>query len=132
MVTDSLIITRLVDTTVIVAGSKQAKKEDLKKLINHIKHIGGRLAGVVVNKVPVSPKKYDQSYYYGSTTMSVGGNENTKRNSTNNYKEHEISKNNDNILEKKETKLEETQEMLRRIKEYVDNEKMNLNNSGEE
>lgn len=132
LVTDSLIITRLVDTTVIVAGSKQAKKDDLKKLINHIKHVGGRVAGVVVNKVSASPKKYDQAYYYGSTTMSVSEKDSTRKNITTNYKEHEISNDNDNILEKKESKLEETQEILRKIKEYVNNEKMNLNNSGEE
>lgn len=131
LVTDSLIITRLVDTTVIVAASKQAKKDDLKKLINNIRHVGGRLAGVVVNKVPISPKKYEKSYYYGSTTMSIGRKDSTKKNNIANCMEHE-SANNDNILEKKESKLEETQEMLRKIKEYVDNEKMNLNNTGEE
>ena len=79
LVTDSLIITRLVDTTVIVAASKQAKKDALKKLINNIRHVGGRVAGVVVNKVPMSIKKYEQSYYYGSTTMAVSKKDNTRK-----------------------------------------------------
>lgn len=130
LVTDSLIITRLVDTTVIVAASKQAKKEDLKKLVNNIKHVGGRLAGIVVNKVPTTAKKYDQAYYYGSSTMSVGSN-NKRKTSMPNYNKQEKEKSND-IEEKKESKLEETQEILRKIKEYVNNEKMNLNNSREE
>lgn len=131
LVTDSLIITRLVDTTVIVAASKQAKKDDLKKLINNIRHVGGRLAGVVVNKVPISPKKYEKSYYYGSTTMSVSGKDSKKKNNnTTNHNEHEIQKHDD--IEEKKMKLDETQEMLRKIKEYVDNEKMNFNNTGEE
>jgi len=81
LVTDSLIVTRLVDTTVIVAASKYAKKDALKRLINNIRHVGGRIAGVVVNKVPMSIKKYEQSYYYyGSTTMAVSQKESKKIN----------------------------------------------------
>lgn len=66
LVTDSLILTRLVDSTVVVTASKQTKKEDLKKIINNIQNIGGKISGVVVNKIPISAKKYEQSYYYGS------------------------------------------------------------------
>jgi len=127
LVTDSLIITRLVDTTVIVSASKIAKKDALKKLINDIKHVGGRIAGVVVNKVPMSMKKYEQSYYYGSTSIAVSKNDNFKKSSsTTNYKPSETPRKNNNIEDKGEMNLEETQEMLRKIKEYVDNEKMNL------
>jgi len=70
LVTDSLILTRLVDSTVIVTASKQTKKEDLKRIINNIQNVGGKIAGVVVNKMPISAKKYEQSYYYGSTSTS--------------------------------------------------------------
>lgn len=120
LVTDSLILTRLVDTTVIVAASKFAKKDALKRLINNIRHVGGRIAGVVVNKVPMSTKKYEKSYYYyGSTTMTINKKDNIIKNSTDNTKQYENLKN-ENI---QNTKLEDTQEMLRKIKEYVDNEK---------
>ena len=73
LVTDSLILTRLVDSTLIVTASKQTKKEDLKKVIRNIKNVGGKIAGVVVNKIEVSVKKYDQTYYYGSTAMTTKG-----------------------------------------------------------
>ena len=73
LVTDSLILTRLVDSTLIVTASKQTKKEDLKKAIRNIKNVGGKIAGVVVNKIEVSAKKYDQTYYYGSTAMTTKG-----------------------------------------------------------
>ena len=73
LVTDSLILTRLVDSTLIVTASKQTKKEDLKKVIRNIKNVGGKIAGVVVNKIEVSAKKYDQTYYYGSTAMTTKG-----------------------------------------------------------
>lgn len=69
LVTDSLILTRIVDSTVIVTASKVTKKEDLKRVINNIKNVGGKIAGVVVNKLEIDAKKYEQSYYYGSNVM---------------------------------------------------------------
>lgn len=124
LVTDSLIVTRLVDTTVIVAASKFAKRDALKRLINNIRHVGGRIAGVVVNKVPLSIKKYEQTYYYyGSTTMAVSNN--TKKHSTVSSNQPERTKDND--IRESESSLENTQEMLKKIKEYVDIEKQNLN-----
>ena len=68
LVTDSLILTRLVDSTIIVTANKQTKKEDLKKVINNIQNVGGKISGIVLNKIPMSAKKYEQSYYYGSTS----------------------------------------------------------------
>ena len=70
LVTDSLILTRLVDSTIIVTASKQTKKDNLQRVITNIQNVGGKIAGVVLNKVPISAKKYEQSYYYGSTNMS--------------------------------------------------------------
>ena len=70
LVTDSLILTRIVDSTVVVTASKQTKKDDLKRVIKNIQNVGGKIAGVVVNKIPISAKKYEQSYYYGSTAMT--------------------------------------------------------------
>ena len=69
LVTDSLILTRIVDSTVIVTASKETKKEDLKRVIKNIKNVGGTIAGIVVNKIPIDAKKYEQSYYYGSTSI---------------------------------------------------------------
>ena len=69
LVTDSLILTRLVDSTIIVTAQKHTKKEDLKRVITNIQNVGGKIAGVVVNKVTMSAKKYEQSYYYESTSM---------------------------------------------------------------
>lgn len=70
LVTDSIILSRIVDSTVIVTAHKQTKKDDLQKIVTNIQNVGGKIAGIVLNKIPVSAKKYEQSYYYGSTTMS--------------------------------------------------------------
>lgn len=71
LVTDSLILTGIVDSTIIVTASGYTKKDALKKIVNNIKNIGGSIAGIVLNKVPTNAKKYEESYYYGSTAMTA-------------------------------------------------------------
>ena len=64
LVTDSVILSRAVDTTIVVTAHKITKKDALQRVIKNIKNVGGNLAGVVINKVPVSAKKYGEKYYY--------------------------------------------------------------------
>lgn len=58
LVTDSVILSRTVDSTIVVSAFKETKKSSLEKVIKSIKDVGGNLAGIVVNKVPISNKKY--------------------------------------------------------------------------
>ena len=78
LVTDSIILSRIVDSTVIVTAHKQTKKDDLQKIVTNIQNVGGKIAGIVLNKIPVSAKKYEQSYYYGSTSMTAPRPRNTR------------------------------------------------------
>ena len=168
LVTDSLIITRLVDSTIIVTACKQTKKDNLRRAIQNIQNVGGKIAGVVVNKVPTAAKKYEQSYYYGSTEMSKArsdmrkamknnlrtqsqSNANAQKRTQNassrinnnlNRVEHTNSRlenrnQNQNIdkdnLQRNikvntssEISLEKTNDILKQINEYIDNEKKNL------
>ena len=64
LVTDSVILSRMVDTTIVVTAHKMTKKDALQRVVKNIKNVGGNLAGVVINKVPVSAKKYGERYYY--------------------------------------------------------------------
>lgn len=81
LVTDSLILTRIADSTVIVAEGNKTKKESLRRIVDNIQKVGGKIAGVVLNKVKLSAKNYEQSYYYGSTGMVVSNkNKKGKRN----------------------------------------------------
>lgn len=66
LVTDSVILSRVVDSTVIVTAHKETKKDNLERIVKNIQNVGGKIAGVVVNKIPGSAKKYNESYYYGS------------------------------------------------------------------
>ena len=67
LVTDALILSRLADTTILVASHKLTKKDDLEKIKKAIENVGGKIAGVVLNRKPVKAKEYSTSYYYGST-----------------------------------------------------------------
>ena len=71
LVTDALIISRNVDTTIIVCAYKQTKIDDLEKVKRDILNVGGKIAGVVVNKMPIAQKEYYSSYYYGQSPNSV-------------------------------------------------------------
>lgn len=155
LVTDSLIITRLVDSTIIVTACKQTKKDNLRRAIQNIQNVGGKIAGVVVNKVPIAAKKYEQSYYYGSTEMSKArsdirkamknnlrtqgqSNANAQKRTQNNSRQvlenkNDRSNHNRDDLQRdikvntsSEISLEKTNDILKQINEYIDNEKKNL------
>ena len=68
LVTDSTIISRLVESTILVTSYKYTKIDDLKEAKKRIKRVGGNIAGVVLNRVEISNRKYEEKYYYASTT----------------------------------------------------------------
>lgn len=68
LVTDAVILSRLVDSTIIVTGHNMAKKDDLAKVVRDIKNVGGNIAGVVYNQKPSSGKKANETYYYASAS----------------------------------------------------------------
>ena len=55
--TDSLILTRLVNSTVIVANYRKTKKEDILKTKRDIQNVGGKIIGVVLNRVKFNRKR---------------------------------------------------------------------------
>ncbi len=64
LVTDSVILSRVVDATILVTAHKVTKKDALERVIKSIQNVGGNLTGIVVNKIPISGKKYEKRYYY--------------------------------------------------------------------
>ena len=149
LVTDSIILSRIVDSTVVVTAHKETKKDNLERIIRNIQNVGGHLAGVVINKMPISIKKYNENYYYASTTGSTMKSTNSnnaakikqkadniiKQNSetykeTYNPKGEDLSRpdfvrnNNQDI---KSSTVEKTSNILEQINSYLDQEKKNLN-----
>lgn len=64
LVTDAVVLSRIVDSTILVTAHKKTKKDVLERVIHNIENVGGKITGVVVNKIPISNKKYEQKYYY--------------------------------------------------------------------
>ena len=64
IVADALILARLVDFTIIVSAQNHTRMEDLNKAKFSIENVGGKVAGVVLNKVQMNSKTYSNYYYY--------------------------------------------------------------------
>ncbi len=65
LVTDSVILSTIVDSTILVVNSAKTKIKDLLEVRKSIKLVGGNLIGVILNKVKIKGKTYSKSYYYG-------------------------------------------------------------------
>lgn len=65
VVADALILSRLVDFSIIISAQNYTRLEDLNKAKMAIENVGGKVAGVVLNKVQMNAKTYSNSYYYG-------------------------------------------------------------------
>lgn len=144
LVTDAAILSRIVDSTIVVTAHKFTKKANLQKTIKSIKNVGGRIAGVVLNKVPIDAKRYEKAYYYGGSQLATRGKREASHVST---KKDYIDKENDKKAEEKEQVKEatektrvvaensedvapdKTQEILRQVNEYLQQEKNNLNDT---
>lgn len=116
LVTDALIVARLVDSTVIVTEYNNTKKENLEKVKKDIENVGGKIAGVILNKLPINAKKYMDSYYYSSTTnmpITVKRKSSVKETTDNKPKTDYVIENNNNISN------ERTQEIIEELNKYL-------------
>ena len=107
LVTDSIIISRYVDTTLIVSAYRMTKMDELENLKKNIENVGGKIAGVVINRTKMSQKQYYSTYYYGEheTEKEINGKKEDKKS----FSEEEIKG-----LEKELDELE--------VKEFVQEE----------
>ena len=145
LVTDSVILSRIVDYTLIVTAHKITKKDALERVVKNIKNVGGNIAGVVINRVPISAKRYgDKYYYYGEDKFLPGkkkkhSNDNGKEKNENGTYEIEKQKEDNNEkwyaiepqetsdnMEENDISLNKTNDILKQINDYLDNEKKDL------
>lgn len=149
LVTDSIILSRIVDSTIIVTSYKETKKESLQRVVKNIKDVGGYIAGIVLNKIPTSSRRYgDTYYYYGSILPSIDAKNQSKSNHSNaTYTNNDSSKNysqakpednhtneekyeyvnNTDIENHDNISEEKAQDILRQINEYLESEKSKFN-----
>ncbi len=150
LVTDSVILSRMVETTIVVTAHKMTKKDALQRVVKNIKNVGGNLAGVVINKVPVSAKKYGEKYYYyghdkgeqhkkHNSKIKEEFNQKNEKNNTTTPKQLKTEVNNSNdsdsdipkaMREKSQSSLDtpmissaKTNDILNQINQYLEKEK---------
>ena len=146
LVTDAMILARVVDTSLIVVAHQETKKDNLDKVQRSIKNVGGNLAGVVINKIPMTVKKYQDSYYggyYGNPQDLVK----TQKSNQDLYlrgkatilddrqKHRDLTEGSYTTVEKEKSNtqnsnsaIEETEEMLKKMNEYIEQQKRDMNN----
>jgi len=129
LVTDAVIISRYVDTSIIVVEHKGTKMEDLKRIKRDIENVGGKIAGVVVNKVPISTKRYTDAYYYYGNSSGDVKLKDVKRKDKNKIvstKYEEEQEENDYIEDNEDEKeKEDTLQKRDQEKDYIVNTKNN-------
>lgn len=125
LVTDAIIISRIVDATIIVSSHKSTKIENLKEVQKNIENVGGKIAGVIINKVPVSLKKYKSKYYYYGDRTSE---ENVRKGESKSSQEERyiVKEGNTEWIDVKEDSNKVTEnnsnaDILNQINEYLDN-----------
>lgn len=147
LVADSIILSRLVDSTIMVTAYKKTKRDSLDRCIKNIQNVGGKIAGIILNKMPIKGKEYGEKYYYyGRRSVPTKKNVIKKMDNFNKRVDtnvinlqKEIEKKNDVVEEKQEIQKQETDitnnndnffdktnEILKQINEYIDKEKNNL------
>lgn len=60
---DTLIVTKYVDSTVLVTAYKSTQADLLKKSVKALEAVNARIAGVILNRVPVQSNGYYGKYY---------------------------------------------------------------------
>lgn len=113
LVTDAIILSRLVDTTIIVTSHKFTKKDNLQKVKKSIENVGGNIAGVVINKIPVNASKYESTYYYSSTPYRAKASDILER-PTNTMKTYKYESNGKISDEKSKEIISELDDFLRK------------------
>lgn len=149
LVADSIILSRFVDSTIMVTAYKKTKKDSLDRCIKNIQNVGGKIAGVILNKMPIKGKEYGEKYYYyGKKSVPTKKNIIKKMDDFNNRvdqnlielkRNKDVNKNNEitndqQIVQNQENTnannsndfLDKTNEIIKQINDYIDNEKNNL------
>ncbi len=130
IVTDSVILSRFVDSTILISAQNKTKMDELNKVKKAIDNVGGKIAGVVINRIEVSSKQIqDRYYYYGHKTNLP--NKKKKYSSEKNQYYNKPNINESTIKNNSEQNLKEdlskTNEILSSLNAYLENEKNKLN-----
>lgn len=91
IVTDAVILSRFVDSTIIVTAQNKTKMEDLNKVKKDIDNVGGKVAGVVINRIEVNNKQYQDRYYYYGHKSNLPTSNKKKKKTTVSYRTENLN-----------------------------------------
>ena len=83
LVSDSVILSRLVSSTVIVSQYNKTKMNNLKQVKESVEQVGGKIGGIILNQVPIKGTIYEYGYGYG---YGYYGSSKPLKKKTNSYK----------------------------------------------
>lgn len=130
LVTDSIILSTIVDSTILVANSEKTKMKDFDEVRKSIQMVDGEIIGAILNKKKISGKTYSTGYYYGHTHSEELEVEKEKegisvedliKQAVKNWKEEEVEVVSEEIVKEVTERKEESVE---RKKEEIDYKKI--------
>lgn len=121
LVTDSVILSSVADSTLIVTAYKSTRKDSLERIIKNIQNVGGNLVGVVVNKMPMSAKKYYGNYYASTDNPSLMEQSKTEINDNRN-----INANKNKCVGTNSKKVTKTRKTTKKTSIETSNKKANI------
>ncbi len=65
LVTDSILLSTIMDSTVLVVNAETTKIHELNEVKKSIQTVGGEIIGAILNKKKTKAKSYSESYSYG-------------------------------------------------------------------
>ena len=125
---DAPILSRIVDSTIIVTAYNETKMDNIEKVKKSIEGIGGNISGVVINKVPLSSKRYENLYYGSTYQIKEEGKDKNKKENKINIKEKFKTKIEKKQKQPSQKQVTDVQDILDQIQSYLDEEKKKLKN----
>lgn len=71
LVSDSVALSKFVDTVLLIAAYRNTKIESLQKVKKSLENVGAKITGVILNKYPISESAYGKGYYTESVDSSL-------------------------------------------------------------
>ncbi len=63
LLSDASILGTITDGVILVITQNETRTEDIKRAINRVEHVGGKIIGAVLNKVDITTKRGAKNYY---------------------------------------------------------------------
>ena len=130
VVTDAIILSKFVNETLIVTAHKITKIDDLNQVKRNVQNVGGKIAGIILNKMPSKRKEYKSGYYYENAVITSRKNvfSSVKLNSKKKIEDNEIKEVKrklnevENVPEKRDEKPQEDVDInlvLKQLSKYL-------------